>query len=111
MPFLSYGSTDVERQLNKDAILSAPDTKIVFVGYEGVSRILGDNLKTVVFGRLQNIDHRFIDDAPNCATIFCGLSLDEIDADEWHMGSFGNRLSLIGLQLMLRTRGGGFERS
>jgi hypothetical protein len=62
--FLSNGSTDVERQLNKDAILSAPDTKIVFVGYEGVSRILGDNLKTVIFGRLQNIDHRFIDDAP-----------------------------------------------
>src|ERR1700737_1510215 len=69
------------------------------------SRILGDNLKTVVFGRLQNIDHRFIDRAPNCATIFCGLSLDEIDADEWHIWSLGNRLSLTGLLLMLRTRG------
>jgi hypothetical protein len=36
--FLFNGSTDVERQLNKDPILSAPDTKIVFVGYEGVKR-------------------------------------------------------------------------
>jgi hypothetical protein len=64
--------------------------------YEASAGLLGDNLKTVVFGCLQNIDHRFIDDAPNCATIFCGLSLDEIDADEWHIRSLGNRLSRAG---------------
>ena len=50
--FLLNVSTGIERQLNKNAILCAPDTKIVFVGDEGASRMLGDNLKTVVFGRL-----------------------------------------------------------
>ena len=55
IPFLLNGSTDVERQLNKNAILCAPDTKIIFGGDEGVCRMLGDNLKTVVFRHLQNI--------------------------------------------------------
>src|SRR3984893_13488326 len=104
--FLFNGSTSIERQLNKNAILCAPDTKIVFVGDEGVGRMLGNNLKTIVLGHRQNIDHRLIDDGADGATIFGGLSLDEIDAGERHMRFLGDRLSLTGRRLMLRTGGG-----
>jgi hypothetical protein len=59
--FLLDGSTYVKRQLDKDTILSAPDAKIVFVSDVGVSGMLGDNLKSVTPGRLEDIDHRLID--------------------------------------------------
>ena len=81
------GSTGVERQLDKDAILSASNAKIVFVGDQRADRMLGDDLETVVLGRFQGLDHRLIDDVADRATIFGGLSLDEINACERHVRS------------------------
>lgn len=73
--FLLNGSTGVERQLNKNATLCAPDNKIMSVGDEGVSWMLVDDLKTVVLGRLQYLDHRLIDSVAYGAPIFGGLYL------------------------------------
>jgi len=58
---LLNGSTYVKRQLDKDTILGAPDAKIVFVSDVGVSGMLGNDLKSVAPGCLEDIDHCLID--------------------------------------------------
>jgi len=68
--FLLNGSTYVKRQLDKDTILGAPDAKIVFISDLGVSGMLANDLKSVAPGRLENIDHRLIDNVAQGAAIF-----------------------------------------
>src|SRR2546430_9449455 len=94
--FLVNSSTDVECQLNKNAILCAPNAQIIFVGDEIANWILGNDLETVVLRCIQNADHHFIDDVTYGTTICGGLSLDHVDSTERHIRSFGDGLPLIG---------------
>ena len=67
--------------------MSASNAKIIFVSDNCVDRVLGDDLKAVVRRRLQNLDHRLVNDVTDRAPMFGGHSLDEIDACEWHVRS------------------------
>src|SRR5260221_5452194 len=46
--------------------------------------VLCDHLKAVVLRRLQDFDHRLINDVPNRLAILGRLSLDHVDPCEWH---------------------------
>src|SRR5260221_4431926 len=48
--------------------------------------VLCDHLKAVVLRRLQDFDHRLINDVPNRLSILGRLSLDHVDPCEWHFG-------------------------
>src|SRR5262245_6429918 len=77
-------SSLVERQLDEDAVLGPPDTKVVLVGDEPVLRMLSDDLEAVVLRRIQCRDHGIVDDLADGAAIVGRLAPNEIDASERH---------------------------
>jgi hypothetical protein len=48
--------------------------------------MIGDDLKAVAFGYVQNLDHGVIDDFSDGLSIFGRLALREVDSGEWHGG-------------------------
>jgi len=77
---LLQGASRIQRELDEHAVLGTRDSKIAFVGDVVLGRMLGDDLKAIVRGRLQGVEHRFVDDVGDRALVVRGLAADDIDA-------------------------------
>jgi hypothetical protein len=75
------GAAAVQSNLQKNAVVRSMDSEVIPVELQAIFGMLGDDLEAVVFGDIQHIHHRLVDDLTNLCAVFRRPALQQVDSD------------------------------